>query len=175
MIEHDDFEEVEVEEIDAEKRRKIDEDDILSEDKKYFEFYENLRRKFRKPLKGNYKKISSYLFLLPDFFMLLVRLSFDKRVSVTTKGYILATIAYVMLPIDLIPDFIPVIGYVDDLVLVVYSLNHILNNVNPEILLDNWSGSEDLLDLLKKITAMSEKFLNKNLLSKIKKWINKRK
>lgn len=171
MVEQNDFEEVEAEEIDAGKRSKIDDDDILTEDKKYFEFYEKLRRKFRKPFKGNYKKISNYLFLLPDFFMLLIRLSFDKRVSIPTKGYIVAAIAYVMLPIDFIPDFIPVIGYVDDLVLVVYALNHILNNVDPEILIENWSGTEDLLDLLKNITAMSEKFLDKNILSKIKKWI----
>ena len=171
MIDKNEFEEVEAEEIDAGKRSKIDEDNVFSEEKKYFEFYEKLRRKFRKPFKGNYKKISNYLFLLPDFFMLLIRLSFDKRVSIATKGYIVATIAYIMLPIDLIPDFIPVIGYVDDLVLTVYSLNHILNSVDSEILLENWSGSEDLLDLLKNITALSEKFLDKNLLSKIKKWI----
>jgi uncharacterized membrane protein YkvA (DUF1232 family) len=175
MVENDDYVEVEAEELNTEKLHNIDDDNIFTENKKYFEFYENLRRKFRKPFKGNYKKLSNFLFLLPDFFMLLIRLSVDKRVSVSTKGYIVATIAYVMLPIDLIPDFIPVIGYVDDLVLVVYSLNHILNNVNESILLDNWSGSEDLLELLKKITAISEKFLNKNILSKIKKWINIRK
>ena len=77
-------------------------------------------------------------------------------------------VAYVMMPVDLIPDFIPVIGLVDDLVLVVMALNMILNEIDPKILSDNWSGEGEVLEHLKKITAVAEQFLDKHLLQKIK-------
>jgi len=73
-----------------------------------------------------------------------------------------------MMPVDLIPDFIPVIGLVDDLVLVVMALNMILNEIDPKILSDNWSGEGEVLEHLKKITAVAEQFLDKHLLQKIK-------
>ena len=77
-------------------------------------------------------------------------------------------VAYVMMPVDLIPDFIPVLGFVDDLVLVVMGLNMVLNEIDPKILLDNWSGEGQVLDHLQKITALAERFLDKHLLQKIK-------
>ncbi|MCD8479868.1 MAG: DUF1232 domain-containing protein [Candidatus Cloacimonetes bacterium] len=77
------------------------------------------------------------------------------------------------MPIDLIPDFIPVIGYMDDLVFVVLGLNLILNDIDPKILRDNWSGEGDILAQLQKISAMAEGFLDRNLLQKIKQWLRK--
>ena len=159
-----------------------DEEIIIEDGKiieKRFQFYEKLRRKFKdytgSKLGGKSNKITEYLFAIPDFFMLLCRLAVDSRVSATQKLFVGGIIAYVISPIDLIPDFIPVVGYVDDLVLVVYGLNIILNEVDRKILLDNWSGEEDLLNLLKSITAVSEEFLDKNILKKIRNIINKMK
>jgi len=85
----------------------------------------------------------------------------------------LGIIAYVMLPIDIIPDFIPLVGQIDDLVLIVLGLNLILNDIDKEVLLDNWSGEGQILDILQKITAVAERFLDKTILSRIKKWLNK--
>jgi uncharacterized membrane protein YkvA (DUF1232 family) len=82
-------------------------------------------------------------------------------------------IAYIISPIDIIPDFIPVIGYVDDLVLAVFGLNIVLNEIDKKVVLENWSGQEDLLELMQKITLTAEKFLDKNILKRIKKWIQK--
>ena len=110
---------------------------------------------------------------LQDFFVLLCRLAIDERVTKSQKAIVGGIIAYVIMPIDIIPDFIPIIGYVDDLVLVVYGLNLILNELDKQIIIDNWSGEEDVLELLQKITLTAEKFLEKNILNKIKKWIGK--
>ncbi|MFA7543309.1 MAG: DUF1232 domain-containing protein, partial [Candidatus Cloacimonadaceae bacterium] len=80
-------------------------------------------------------------------------------------------IAYLVLPIDIIPDFIPVIGYMDDLVMVVLGLNLILNDVDPKVLQDNWSGEGEILMQLQKITAAAEKFMNRGILRRIKRWL----
>lgn len=138
-------------------------------------FYEILRKRignFMSNYAGeNSNKLTNYLLALPDFFILLCRLAIDKRVSSSQKLFVGGIIAYVMLPIDIIPDFIPLIGYVDDLVLVVFGLNLILNELDKQILQDNWSGGEDVLELLQKITDAAEKFLDKNILKKIQRWI----
>jgi len=153
-----------------------DSEEIKELDNSKLKFYGILRKRIRKFVTGHTgeggNKFTGYLLALPDFFILLCRLAVDKRVSSSQKIFIGGIIAYVMLPIDIIPDFIPVIGYVDDLVLVVYGLNLILNELDKKILLDNWSGEEDALELLQKITNTAEKFLDKNILKRIQKWIS---
>ncbi len=77
------------------------------------------------------------------------------------------------MPLDFIPDFIPVVGYIDDLVLAVFGLNMILNELDKSVLMQNWNGEEDIITLLAKITKTAEDFLDNKILSKIKGWINK--
>lgn len=150
---------------------------VVYDKEKRMHFYEKLRKKILKGIKGKAgqkgEKISQYLLALPDFFILLCRLAADERIEKKIKLFIGGIIAYVILPVDIIPDFIPVFGLVDDLVLVVYGLNIILNEIDKQILLGHWSGEEDLLELLQKITATAEDFLDKNILNKIKHWINR--
>lgn len=137
------------------------------------QFYEKLREKIAgfagEKVGDKGSKVLEYVLALPDFFILLCRLTVDKRVKTSQKVLLGGIIVYVMSPIDLIPDFIPVIGYVDDIVLVVFGLNLILNELDPQVLLDNWSGQQDVLELMKKTTAAAEDMLNKNVISKIKK------
>ena len=150
---------------------------IIDIDPKQAKFYEDLRKKAKDwtndKTKGKGGKLAEYLFLLPDFFIMLVRLAQDKRVPGNKKLKILGIIAYVMLPIDIIPDFIPLVGQIDDLVLIVLGLNLILNDIDKKVLLDNWSGEGQILEILQKITAVAEKFLDKTILSRIKKWLRK--
>lgn len=153
------------------KERIVDVDDVK------LKFYEELRQKASSWTRSKTGKaggkISEYLFLLPDFFILVCRLAVDKRVSAKTKLKLGGIIAYLIMPLDLIPDFIPVIGHIDDLVLVVLGLNMILNDTDQKVLEDNWSGEGNVLELLQKISAMAEKFLDKNILQRIKKWLRK--
>ncbi|MCD6177346.1 MAG: DUF1232 domain-containing protein [Candidatus Cloacimonetes bacterium] len=155
----------------------VEQEENFTNDPKKMRFYEKLRKKIQKlaVAKGGNKagEFTKYLFALPDFFVLLCRLAVDKRVGSKQKLLVGGIIAYVISPIDIIPDFIPFIGYVDDLVLVVYGLNMVLNEVDKQVLIDNWSGEEDILILLQKITYVAENFLDKNILRKIKGWFGK--
>jgi uncharacterized membrane protein YkvA (DUF1232 family) len=144
---------------------------------KRMEFYEKLRAKFTslaaQKLGTDGSKFTEYLLALPDFFILLCRLAADNRVKPSQKVLVGGIIAYVISPIDIIPDFIPVIGYIDDLVLVVFGLNIVLNELDNQVLVDNWSGQQDVLELMQKITAAAEGFLDRNILKRIKNWLNK--
>ncbi len=150
---------------------------IIDLDGPKLKFYETLRKKAKgwSGQKGGAigGKLSEYLFALPDLFILICRLATDKRVPTKKKMLVGAVISYVILPIDIIPDFIPIIGFVDDLVIIVLGLNMVLNEIDKKVLVDNWSGEGDVLELLQKVTATAEKFLNKNILAKIKNWLAK--
>jgi uncharacterized membrane protein YkvA (DUF1232 family) len=161
-------------EIPAEEQEQLKEK-FVEVDAEKLKFYEDLRKKAKDWT--NHKggswggKLGEYLFLLPDFFILVARLALDKRVPSKQKLMAGGILAYLIMPIDLIPDFIPVIGHVDDLVLVVLGLNMILNDIDPKVLSDNWSGEGEVLEQMKKVTATAERFLDKNLLQRIKGWL----
>lgn len=83
---------------------------------------------------------------IPNFLKLLWRLSTDPRVSTADKGILAATIAYILMPIDLIPDFIVGFGQVDDLYLLALTLNRLLNNAGMEVLMEHWDGEPEHLE-----------------------------
>ncbi|MBN1949111.1 MAG: DUF1232 domain-containing protein [Candidatus Cloacimonetes bacterium] len=150
--------------------------EVINNPERRFRFYEILRRRIHKFVK-NYtgetgSRFAGYLLSLPDFFIMLCRLALDTRVNASQKLFVGGITAYVILPIDIVPDFIPFLGYIDDLVLVVFGLNLILNELDKQILLDNWSGEDDVLELLQKITITAERFLDKTFLKRIQNWLS---
>lgn len=109
---------------------------------------------------------------IPNFVKLLGRLATDSRVSAVDKGILLATIAYIASPIDLIPDFIVGLGQLDDLYLLALALDRLLNNAGEEVLLDHWDGDPANLDraisMLDKAGAMLPEPIRRMLGSKMK-------
>ena len=91
---------------------------------------------------------------IPNFVKLLGRLVTDPRVSKVDKGIVAATVAYMVWPMDLIPDFIPFLGQVDDLYLLALALDRLLNNAGTEVLLDHWDG--DMASLETAIAALDK-------------------
>ena len=72
----------------------------------------------------------------------------DPRVATVDKLLVFGAIAYIITPIDLIPDFIPFIGEVDDVYLLVIALQRLISNAGRLVLLDHWGGDDaDLADL----------------------------
>lgn len=91
---------------------------------------------------------------LPRFVKLLWSLYRDPRVSVLDKGLVLATIAYIVVPMDLIPDFLPVLGQIDDVYLLALALDRLLNNAGIDLLLEHWEGEVASLEMA--ITALDK-------------------
>lgn len=95
------------------------------------------------------KCASDYILIVPDIISLIYRLLKEKRVSGKTKAVIISSLAYLSLPIDIIPDKIPFIGKIDDVSIVFFTLNKIINDVPIEILVENWAGKNDFVFVLK--------------------------
>lgn len=85
---------------------------------------------------------------LPNLGKLVGRLLRDPRVPRRRKTFALVVLGYLVWPIDLIPDQIPVLGQVDDLVLVVLALHHLLRGVPEEVLREHWDGTGDALAIV---------------------------
>ena len=108
---------------------------------------------------GIYARIRSYIALLPQFLGLLLNLLRDPRVSSADKAILGATVAYMLNPVDLVPDWVPFFGLVDDVYLVVLALLRLILRVDEQVLKDNWRGRDDLIPLLKKVADGAVAFL----------------
>jgi uncharacterized membrane protein YkvA (DUF1232 family) len=111
-----------------------------------------------------------YIKQLPAYLRLLGGLLTDRRVSSIDKLLVAGAMAYIAMPIDLIPDFIPFIGEVDDVFLLVIALQRLVANAGRPVLLAHWTGAiEDLADLnLKEALAAAAFFLPRGIRRKLK-------
>lgn len=94
---------------------------------------------------------------IPSFGKLLWGLARDPRVSKTDKALVAGVLVYAALPADVIPDWIPGLGEVEDLFLVALALSRLLSNAGEEVLEDHWDGDAETLDtLLEALDSASE-------------------
>jgi uncharacterized membrane protein YkvA (DUF1232 family) len=103
------------------------------------------RRGRRLPARGDVD-LRGLVRQIPHFLRLLWGLARDPRVSVTDKAIVVAAIAYAALPEDLIPDWVPGLGEVEDVLLVALALSRLLANADPEVIDDWWDGDDETLD-----------------------------
>ena len=85
---------------------------------------------------------------IPDCLTLFRRLLGEERVARRRKLVLIAVIAYLAMPLDLIPDVIPVAGQLDDAIIVAVALRWILRAGGPELLREHWPGPAPSLDAL---------------------------
>lgn len=104
-------------------------------------------------------RLSEYALLLPRLAKLLWRLARDPRVPPRSKAFLFLLGGYLVSPIDLVPDFIPGIGQVDDLVLVAFALDQLLNRVPEHIVREHWDGDEDVLEIIRQVLDIGTSFI----------------
>jgi uncharacterized membrane protein YkvA (DUF1232 family) len=85
---------------------------------------------------------------IPDCLVLFKRLIADPRVDRRRKGLLIGTIAYLAMPFDLVPDFIPVAGQLDDAIIVAVALRLLLRGSGASVLEEHWPGPEQSLRLI---------------------------
>ena len=82
---------------------------------------------------------------VPDCVVLFKRLLADPRIEWWRKALLVAVIVYLASPIDLVPDFIPVAGQLDDAILVVLALRVLLRGSGPRVVAEHWPGPRQSL------------------------------
>jgi uncharacterized membrane protein YkvA (DUF1232 family) len=83
---------------------------------------------------------------IPDSVVLMRRLLGDDRVPRRRKAVLMALVGYLSLPLDLVPDFIPVAGQLDDAIIAALALRYVLRAGGPGLLREHWPGPEVSLD-----------------------------
>lgn len=103
--------------------------------------------------------IKEYLMLVPHLVKLLWRLARDPRVPARTKATLFLLGGYIASPIDLIPDALPGIGQLDDIAVIAFVLDQMLNRVPEEVVREHWDGDQDILEVVKEILDISTAFV----------------
>ena len=93
--------------------------------------------------------------ILPDVLGLLRRLAQDKTIPFGTHVRLWLLFGYLALPFDLIPDFIPVLGYADDAIIVIFVLRGVVRRAGLQVIRRHWRGTEGGFEVLGRLTGLS--------------------
>jgi uncharacterized membrane protein YkvA (DUF1232 family) len=88
---------------------------------------------------------------IPDCIVLLRRLLGDERIARRRKVVLVALVAYLAMPIDLVPDFIPVAGQLDDVIVAALALRFALRSGGPGMLREHWPGPEGSINMVLRV------------------------
>ena len=105
--------------------------------------------------------------LLPRLARMIAGLMTERGVSVTAKIALAAMALYLASPIDVLPDFIPFVGWIDDLLLVALVVDGLLSDVDRAILLKYWPGSPESLDAVAAVARRVARFVPRRVKSRI--------
>lgn len=92
---------------------------------------------------------------LPRVALLLPKLAVDDRVSLRTRLALAGLAVSIASPWDLIPDFIPILGQLDDIMALLLLLDGTLNQVGDSVLLDHWTGEVKTLRWLQRMARLA--------------------
>ena len=103
--------------------------------------------------------LKEYVLLLPRLGKLLWRLARDPRVPARSKASLFLLGGYLVSPLDVIPEFIPALGQLDDIVITAFVLDQMLNRVDPAVVQEHWEGDEDVLEIIQEILDIATAFV----------------
>jgi uncharacterized membrane protein YkvA (DUF1232 family) len=98
--------------------------------------------------------VTDALRLLPDTVVLLRRLAADPQLPRGVRVRLLLVLLYLILPIDLVPDFIPVLGYADDAIIVAAALRSVARRAGSDALDKHWPGTPEGLHAVRRLTGV---------------------
>jgi uncharacterized membrane protein YkvA (DUF1232 family) len=101
---------------------------------------EREREEEHAPRRGAKRTVLHVIGQIPNYLRLFVGLLTDPRVSRLDKLLVAGATAYILMPIDLIPDFIPFLGQVDDIYLLVLALQRLISNAGLVVVAEHWPG-----------------------------------
>jgi uncharacterized membrane protein YkvA (DUF1232 family) len=101
-------------------------------------------------------RLHEALRLLPDVLRLVRRLAADPELPRGVRVRLALLLAYLAFPLDLVPDFIPVLGYADDAIIVTAVLRSVVRRAGLPAVRGHWPGTPDGFTVLCRLTGLSE-------------------
>lgn len=111
--------------------------------------------------------IAEVALLLPNIVKLVTRLLRDPRVPRRAKITLGLAAAYTVSPIDLIPEAIPVLGWADDVLVIMFAIDSLIDRAGPEVVTEHWDGPGDILNMVREVVGVSRSIIPKRLASVI--------
>jgi uncharacterized membrane protein YkvA (DUF1232 family) len=94
--------------------------------------------------------------LLPDVLRLVRRLAADRDLPRGVRVRLALLLAYLAFPIDVVPDFIPVLGYADDAIIVVAVLRSVVRRAGLQAVRRHWPGTDDGFTVLARLAGLGK-------------------
>jgi uncharacterized membrane protein YkvA (DUF1232 family) len=92
--------------------------------------------------------------MIPDIVRLVRRIAADRSLPRTVRGRLWLLLGYLAIPIDLVPDVIPGLGYVDDVVIVAAVLRSVVRRAGADAVRRHWPGTDAGLQTLWRLTRL---------------------
>jgi uncharacterized membrane protein YkvA (DUF1232 family) len=92
--------------------------------------------------------------LVPDVIRLVRELAKDRSLGRGDHLKLLLLVAYLASPLDLVPDFVPVLGYADDVIIVAAVLRSVFRHAGPASLEQHWRGTPQGLSVVRRLSGM---------------------
>lgn len=109
------------------------------------------------------KLMTDAVFMMPNIVKLVGRLLKDPRVPRRAKITLGLAAAYVVSPVDLIPEIVPVIGWADDIIILMFALDSLIERAGEEVVQEHWDGPGDLLSLVRDVVGLSRNLVPRRL------------
>jgi uncharacterized membrane protein YkvA (DUF1232 family) len=123
----------------------------------------------KRELKGRMKNL---LMFLPNMIILTAKLMVDSRVPRTERALFAAALIYAIIPFDFIPDMIPFVGQIDDLLLISMTLLRLVDRTDDQVVREHWHGGGDIIQLAESIATLAPLLIprpiSRVLLSKVR-------
>ncbi len=103
----------------------------------------------------NPTRLRDALRLIPDIVRMLRRMATDPTLPRGVRIRLGALLFYLILPIDLIPDFIPVIGYADDIIIVILTIRSVARRAGVDAIDRHWPGTPEGLHAVKQLAGLN--------------------
>jgi uncharacterized membrane protein YkvA (DUF1232 family) len=94
--------------------------------------------------------------VLPDVLRLIRRLAADEALPRGIRVRLALLLAYLAIPIDLVPDFIPVLGYADDVIIVTLVMRSVVRRAGLDAVRTHWPGTDDGFIALARLTGLDQ-------------------
>lgn len=107
--------------------------------------------------------VTDAVMMMPNIVKLVSRLLRDPRVPRRAKITLGLAAAYVASPIDFIPEVIPVVGWADDVLVLMFAIDSLIDRAGEEVVEELWDGPGDLLALVRDVVGLARNLVPKRL------------